>query len=355
MQARIEINLPVLQENADRLLKYLGDFYCVLKCDAYGHGTRKCAEALYRGGHRYFAVFSLDEALEIKSAAPDSEVLILGRTELGLVEKVIANGFAQTVFSSEYANELAPYSKGLRIHVKIDSGMNRCGFKCAPSEIKTAFLNFKGNIEGAYTHFPRADEKNLTPTEASLEAFLEKSGELDALLGKKLIKHSAASACALRLPAARLDRSRIGLALYGYLPENCTLPFSLKSVMSLIAPVISVKTVKKGEGVSYGGAPLEKNSVIATVACGYANGLVCSAGQYLKPNINGFEAKIVGRVCMDRCMLDVTEIFENGRIVKVYDKVRFLDNATAFAAAESTIPYEILTRVGKMNKRNYIK
>ena len=101
MQTCVNIKLPSLQDNAEQLLKYLGDFYCVLKCGAYGHGTRECAEALYDIGHRFFAVFSLDEALEIKNVAPDSEVLILGRTEPKLVETVIKNGFVQTVFSSE--------------------------------------------------------------------------------------------------------------------------------------------------------------------------------------------------------------------------------------------------------------
>jgi alanine racemase len=233
--------------------------------------------------------------------------------------------------------------------------MNRCGFKCAPSEIKEEFSNFRGNIEGTYTHFPRADEKDLTSTEVSFKRFLSDAAELEALLGKRLIKHSAATACALRLPMARLDRSRIGLALYGYLPENCTLPFSIKPVMSLTAPVISLKTVRKGEGVSYGSTPLERDTVIATVACGYANGLVRGAGRYLSPSINGNLVKIIGRVCMDRCMLDVTEIFEGGKGIAIYDGVEFFDNANAFSEAEGTIPYEILTRVGKMNTRNFIK
>lgn len=357
MSAEVAVNLDALQKNAIALRSFLGEYYCVLKCDAYGHGARECADALYRIGQRHFAVFSIDEALEIKSLVRDSEVLILGRSEPGYAEILKENRFIQTVFSSEYAQELVPFSQNMRVHIKIDCGMNRCGFKDNPEKIKKAFSCFKGSIEGVYTHFPCADIPDTSLTECQLKGFLNTAGELEALFGKKLIKHSAASAAAIRFPNARLDRCRLGLALYGVLPDNCKLPFELSPAMSFKADVISVKTVRKGENIGYGcDETLKKDTVIATVACGYANGLSRSAARCLRPKINGYSTTIIGRICMDRCMLDVSELFENGQSVKPYDTVDFFNGVSmldAFSTAEKTIPYEILTRVGKMNKRNF--
>ncbi len=349
--ACVKVSLDRIVRNAVELQKTVGTFYCVLKCDAYGHGAIKCVDALYDTGFRDFAVFSLEEALEIKRRIGDAEILIMGRTPAKYAEVLIKNGFVQTVFSEEYATELVPVSKGLKVHIKLDSGMNRAGFKSDPEQIKNAFSVFKGEIEGAYTHFHSSDCTELTQTERELEDFLKKVSVLDSLLGKKLKKHSAASAAALRIPGARLDASRIGLALYGVCPDNCQGICTLAPAMSFTAPVIDIRYLKKDENIGYGcDVTVKRDTVAATVAAGYASGLARRLSGAFKPMLNGKRVDFLGRICMDRCMLDVTEL--SG--VSPYDTVEFFGDSVSvreLAECEGTIPYEVLTRVGRMCKK----
>jgi len=344
------ISADNLVKNAQALKDTVGDFYCVLKCDAYGHGATRCASALHSAGMKRFAVFSLAEALEIKSFVGDSDILILGRTPSRYASALKENRFIQTVFSEEYASELKPFSNGLRAHIKLDSGMNRSGFKTEPEIIKKAFSGFRGEIEGVYTHFHSADCDSLEGAEKQLVEFTAYATELEAILSKKLTKHAAASAAALRMKRARLDICRIGLALYGCLPDNCEAKRELLPVMTLRAPVISVREVEKGENIGYGcDNTAKKRMTVATVAVGYANGLPRSAMRLFRPAVNGKRVDIAGRICMDRCMLDVTDV--DG--VKPYCEVELFGasvSVTELAEAEGTIPYETLTRVGKMNR-----
>lgn len=354
MNGKISISLDALVSNFKNLRFLLGDFICVLKCDAYGHGAKRCATSLYENGARKFAVFSLDEALEIRENVPSADILILGRTPAAYIDGLKKNRFIQTVFSAEYIKELIPYSDGLRTHIKLDTGMNRVGFKGEPEMIKRAFSGFRGEIEGVYTHFHSADCDDADTVENELADFLRRARELEALYNKSMIKHAAASAAAIRFKQTRLDACRIGLALYGYLPDNCTLPFRLKPVMSFFGRVISVRNVARGENIGYGcDRKAERASVIATVACGYADGLPRIA-EKMNPLVKGHRVPFAGRICMDRCMLDVTELYKKGITLRPYDKVELLGKnlpVTELARAEKTIPYEILTRVGKMNAK----
>ena len=356
--AKVTVNLNALCRNALTLQNTVGDFWCVLKSDAYGHGLKECADALYQSGQRRFAVFSLDEALAIRPIVLRSDILILGRTKSKYADLLVKNKCIQTVFSNEYLGELSPYSKDLRVHIKIDSGMNRTGFKCEAERIHKAFLGFSGQVEGVYTHFPAADSEDKTLTEKQLDRFLNKASELEMFFGKTLLRHSAASAAALRIPKSRLDCARIGLALYGILPENCNGICSLEPSMSLEAPIISVHKVKKGESVGYGCDYIaDSDRIVATVACGYTNGLSRISAATLRPAISGISVPILGRICMDRCMLDVTQLFDIGIILQPYEKAVFIGGkktAVDFAASEKTIPYESLVRIGKLNEKEFV-
>ncbi len=349
-KATVKIAYDKIVRNALTLKKTVGDFYCVLKCDAYGHGAVKCVEALYDAGFGSFAVFSLDEAVEIKQRIGKADILILGRTPARYSEYLVKYGFIQTVFSEEYATELLPFSKDVKVHIELDCGMNRTGFKCEAEKIKKAFFGFRGAIEGVYTHFHAADCADLTQTKTELEVFLNRTAELEESFGKSLVKHSAASASALRLPPARLDKSRIGLALYGVFPENCEKICTLEPAMSFKAPVIDIRYIKKGENVGYGcDITVNRNTVAATLAVGYATGLPRCAYKTFKPLINEKRSAFLGRICMDRCMLDITDI-EN---VKIYDTVEFFGDGVSvceLADCTQTIPYEILTRTGRSLK-----
>lgn len=339
-------DLGALTRNADILKSSLGDLYCVLKCNAYGHGLKQCASALYGAGMRRFAVFSLSEALTIYPLVNGSDILILGRTERNGISAVAEHGFIQTVFSEEYAKELASVGSVPRLHVKIDTGMNRSGLSPDGERIYSSLSGLYKGIEGAYTHFPSADSEDLSDTEERLSVFLNAEKALELLLNKRLTRHSAASAAAARLPKARLDISRTGLLLYGISPcKEAYIP-GLTPVMSLLGRVVGVKRVKAGETVGYGRKFVcKRDSFISTVDGGYANGVFrCLAGRFM-PSIHGRRVPLVA-VCMDRCMLDVTELAEGGICVKAGDEVTFFGKdipVTEAASAAKTISYEILT------------
>ena len=344
----VKVDTAALIHNAQLLKERIGDFYCVLKCNAYGHGAIRCARTLSEIGMRRFAVFSLDEALEIHPHAENAEILILGRTDASALSTVSEKSFVQTVFSEEYARVLSAFDGKLKLHIKVDTGMNRSGFPPDSERIFSALKGRHGEISGVYTHFPCADAFSLSDTEKRLSVFSDTASELEQLLKKSLLKHSAASAAAARLPAARLDLCRIGLMLYGALPSNVEFP-GLRPVMSLFGKITGVRTVKKGETVGYGCAYVcQRDSVIATVDCGYASGVRRQLAGRFTPRLNGFSA-ILAAVCMDRSMLDVTEITEKGASVKVGDTVTsFGDGCTVenMARAAETISYEILTSAG---------
>lgn len=339
-------DMTALAHNAVILKKNMGDLYCVLKCNAYGHGLKRCASALYGAGMRHFAVYSLSEALKIYPLVNGSEILILGRTDARDISCVTERGFIQTIFSEEYARELASFGDIPRSHVKIDTGMHRSGFFPDGEMIYSSLSGLYGGIEGAYTHFPSADSEDISDTEGRLSVFLNTENALEQLLHKRLKRHSAASAAAARLPRARLDISRIGLLLYGISPCKEAYVPGLTPVMSLIGRVIGVKGLKKGETVGYGCRFVcKRETYVATVDGGYANGVFrCLAGHFM-PSVCGHRVPIIA-VCMDRCMLDVTDLTENGIYVKTGDEVTFFgkdDPVTEIADAASTVSYEILT------------
>ena len=401
-------DMDALADNASVLKSALGDFYAVIKCNAYGHGSVNCAKTLYQAGQRHFAVFSLPEALQIRPFIGNSEILILGRTPKEDLKTVSENGLVQTVFSREYVKEILSVTNKIKLHIKIDTGMNRSGF---PTGVHVFFDSKKENSEGGvilplgtnkengclcrqdpenkkyrsagpvaerifsdisplsdnilgiYTHFPCADSPDITDTEKRLSLFLKTSKELDLLLGKRLIKHCAASAAAARLPESRLDLCRIGLMLYGVIPENVSFPFEsykfqtcckpiLKPVMSLYGRIIDVRYLKKGETVGYGCVfTCKRDTVIATVDGGYANGIKRVLRGRFSPLISDKKVPVAA-ICMDRCMLDVTDLFTEGKTVRPGQTVTFFGDGypvNEMARSAGTISYEILTSTGNEN------
>jgi alanine racemase len=233
--------------------------------------------------------------------------------------------------------------------------MNRFGFKTDADKIKDALSSFSGEIEGVYTHFHGADCRDISVTESELDAFLKKSCELEALFNKKLFRHAAASACALRITRSRLDACRIGLALYGIAPENCV-DIGLVPVMTFSAPIVSLKNVKKGENIGYGcDRYAENDMLIAIVSAGYGNGLPRFLYGRFSPELNGYPVPFVGRICMDRCMLNVTEL---RGLVGIGDEINFFGpgrRVNCMSDAEMTVPYETLVRIGMMNKKEFFE
>lgn len=340
------VDQDALRYNARLLRSIVGDFYCVVKCNAYGHGDLSCVKTLISEGFHRYAVANAAEACAVRSLSNDAEILVLGDTDISDIPILIKKGIIQTVFSPEYASALSCLSARPKLHMKLDSSMNRTGFK-APDI--SAISRLSKHITGIYTHFPRADFQDFSETLGAYRNFLTAAKDAEHMLGKRLTRHAPASASALRIPSDMLGDTlcRIGLSLYGYVPSEHVPNPNLKPVMTFVSRVCQVHVAKKGEYVGYGSEYLcESDRIIATVLGGYAHGLFRALSGKYCAKIAGTNVKLAGRPCMDRCMFDITDIIEQGYTVKAGDPVVFFDDtesALSFAKCAETGIYEVLT------------
>ena len=351
------IDLSALKHNYRLLCEKLGGVapICVVKADAYGHGAQAVARTLYGEGCRHFAVSALEEALAVREAVADADILILGGVLPEHVPLLVKHSITTAVFSKDIALALSKEAgrSGLtvRVHIKLDTGMNRLGFATydeaarerSLAEIKEVY-GYEGlEIRGVFSHFATADEPWEQGTAEQAERFsvmLEKMEKAGLPTGTR---HLCNTAGALRYPPYRMDAVRLGLALYGYLPyEDAHLP--LLPVMRLCSSVTHVHTLPKGEHGGYGGAFVaDSQRTVATVSIGYADGFIRAySGAHVTVHTGegDFSAPVVGRICMDQCMLDVT-----GIPVKCGDGVTLFGNDTKslleLAERAGTIPYEV--------------
>lgn len=343
----------------------------VVKADAYGHGVSKVASALKDEGANFFAVSCLAEAEELRALNVDCPILILGYTPCEFAKDLCEKGFIQTVYSKDYAEELSSFAtkNGVKVlaHVKLDTGMGRLGFDISSPDFEKdvySVCNLDGLcVKGVFTHFPSADFDGDEDGEYSakqFESFVNAVNKVEALGFKFETKHCCNSAGSITVKGAHLDAVREGILLYGLYPSKETRHLvSVKPAMSVKTVVSMVKELKKGQSVSYGRTFVaEKDMKIATVCIGYADGYPrsLSKGGYML--INGQKAPIVGRICMDQLMLDVTEIenVKRGSIATVFgeDNGAFLP-VDEIASLCNTINYEIVCLVGKRVPRVYLK
>lgn len=376
MPANVRIDIKALQHNYNLLRKRLGSIFCVLKANAYGHGLEECGPALAEYGASCFAVAEIDEAIALKSRLKERgsnspDILILGHTAPEHAVILAENRFIQTVYSAEYAEELKSFGVRLRTHIKLDTGMNRLGFRTDSeelAEIAKVYKNSKLVPEGIYTHFSCADMTDAISrdfTKEQYRRYISAVSELDSLGISPKLKHVCNTAAAIRYPEMRLDAVRIGLALYGLVP-NVDISFSgLLPVMSFCAPIVSVHRAEVGEAVGYGGSYVcKKRTYIATVSAGYGDGFLRSYAGHACPLLleSGFGAKVIGNVCMDQLMLDITDAVERGCNVKCGSEVELFSAAgsaknsiSALARSVGTISYEIASCVSARAKRIYIR
>ena len=364
-----EIDLSNLEHNYRALRAMLPQgcrFLGVVKADAYGHGAVQVARRLETLGAEYLAVACLDEALELRQAGITTPILILGYTPTERAEALLDNGITQTVYDVEMAralsNAAAAAGKTLKIHVKADTGMSRLGWLCggedqsAAAEAIAQVCALPGlEAEGIYTHFANADgDEDYTMLQFT--RFLDL---LEALKERGItfaIRHCAASAAALKFPCTHLDMVRPGIALYGHYPDPSCEGLDgpgLRPVMTLKTRVASVKTVPAGTPVSYGCTHvLDRETKLAALTIGYADGLPRLCSDKLEVLIGGQRAPIVGRICMDMCMADVTGLdVAPGDEVEVFGEHLPIEDVAALAG---TIQYELLCAVSPRVHRAYL-
>lgn len=365
-----EIDLDAIAYNTRNIKKLIGDkdLIAVVKANCYGHGVIDIIPTLLENGVSRFAVAMISEALEIRDNKITAPVMILGFTPLYLGEELINNNIEQTVYDLDYARELSKIAltlnKKAKIHIAIDTGMGRIGFLPNEKSIDniTEICSLEGiEVIGIFTHFSTSDEKDK---EYSHEQFTKMLSVMDTLKKRGIdipLKHVANSGAIIDLPDTYLDAVRAGIILYGYYPsdEIDKNNLALKPALTLKATITNVKTLEKDMYVSYGRTFKTSNeTIVATIPVGYADGYLRKLAENGKVIIKGEFAPIIGRICMDQFMIDVTNIPD----VKIGDEVILLGeknglkyNADDMAKKLDTINYEVTCMLKSRLPRVYIK
>jgi alanine racemase len=311
----VRVDLDAIRDNVRALRAIAGvPLMAVLKADAYGHGAVRAARAALAGGATALAVATLGEARTLREAGIGAPILALGYTPPWQVAQAARLGVAITVFDPDTARACAAAAEtGLHItvHVEVDTGMARTGLS---SEELGPFLRLLADlpgvrVEGLYTHFADADAADLNAAAAQLRRFCTALEAITSAGLRPPIVHAANSAALLRLPGARFDMVRPGIACYGLAPSpSVPLPPALRPALSFHAEVAQVRDLPPGTPVSYGGTFVTRHaSRIATIPVGYADGLR-RAPAWREVLVRGRRAPVVGRICMDYAMIDVTDI-----------------------------------------------
>ncbi|MBQ7172671.1 MAG: alanine racemase [Clostridia bacterium] len=329
-KTRIEIDSGVLAENYQKLTAKLPGGcvgFSVVKADAYGHTNGICAPALYRAGCRHFAVSSVSEALALRKILHDRKnvtILILGFTPISYAGLLSLENITQCVYSLDYAKALSNAAKGeIRIHLKLNTGMNRLGFDATDpsvldktvSELSEVFSLPHLNVTGMFAHFARADEFTKEGDDFTRLQFDRFQAVDNALKEKGLdvkFRHVSNSAAAIRFPEFSMDGVRFGIVLYGGGDKRLTDLADTKPVMRLWTRISYIHTLHPGEGVGYGSTyTAETERTLATMPIGYADGFIRAyKDSIVTVYTKSGEKKVplVGRICMDQCMADVTGI-----------------------------------------------
>jgi len=371
-RAWAEINLDNIAYNVRQIKRRIGkmtEIMAVVKADAYGHGVIETVPTLLENGVSRLAVSMLDEAIQLRELGIKVPILVLSYTDPVRAEEIIRYNITQTVFSHDLPGALSKAAvkmgKEARIHIKIDTGMTRVGFKPGYEAVKDVvqISSLPGIvIEGLFSHFSSADEDDPGYTMMQYERFESIVNELNRIGIIIPVKHISNSAAILQYPNLDLQMVRPGIILYGLYPSEQLkkTAIDLKPAMELKANVILVKDVEANVPVSYGRTYVTKRkTTIATLPIGYADGysrLLSNRGRVL---INGEYAPVIGNICMDQCMVDVTDIKQS---VKTGDEAVLIGSqggksitADEIANLTNTINYEVVCLIGKRIPRVYIK
>ena len=339
----------------------------VIKADGYGHGAVQIAHKLEDLPYLFgFAVATAEESFELRDAGITKPVLILGYTFKEDYEKLIEYGVTLTVFTDEMLKDIeeaaANTGKNATVHVKLDTGMSRIGIQADEAGIdfvKKVYASKYINLEGLFTHIARADEIDKSKANEQIKLY---NLFIDNLRKQNInipICHVSNSASILEIPDANLDMVRAGITLYGLWPSNEVSKdkIPLYPLLKLVSHVAYVKLLKKGREISYGGTfTTKKDAVIATIPCGYADGIPRGLSNKGYVLIHGKIAPIVGRVCMDQFMVDVTDIDD----VKVLDEVVIIGTqgdktitAEEVGDISGRFNYELVCEISKRVPRVY--
>ena len=374
MRAWAEINLDAIKHNYNEIRKITSPdakIMAIIKADGYGHGFKAIASVLLNNGVDAFGVATTDEAMQIRKAGFTLPVLILGVVLDDEYKKAIENEISLCVANFETATEISEIAKSIgknaKIHIKLDTGMGRIGFVCGDndSDVKEEILKIASlpyiSVEGIFSHFSRADEEDSDYTDFQFEKFSKICSSLKNDGLNIPYCHICNSAGIIQFPKYHLDMVRSGIITYGLYPSDVVDKSKLNLIpaMTVKTKVTNIKEIKHESQISYGGnykaMPGQK---IATIAIGYADGFSRILSNRASVLINGKEAKVVGNICMDQCMIDVTHIDS----IKIGDEVIIFGSdgnntitVESVALLLGTINYEVVCSVGKRIPRAYIQ
>lgn len=367
----LEINMDNLEDNFKSIREIVNGntmIMPVIKANGYGHGSLELAKMYTKIGAERIAVSVLTEAIELRKAGIECPLQVLNYTSNGQMSKILDYDIIQSIYRYKDAEDLSAAAvkkdKTAKIHIKIDSGMNRVGFIVNEDSIEeimkiAALPNIE--IEGIFTHFAKADEFNKEFTKIQYEKFqwivnkLEKKGILIK------VKHISNSAAIIDLKEYNLDMVRPGIMLYGYYPseEVDKQKIKLNPAMTLKARISNIKTLPTNVGISYGHAfTTERVSVIGTIPIGYADGFSRMLSGKAYVSVNGTRVPIVGRICMDQMMIDITDIADVGigdEVVLFGAGDESYPKVEEVAAQLGTINYELICMMGRRIPRVYLK
>ncbi len=350
-----EIDLDAIRHNVRTIKEKTGKkLLVVIKANAYGHGA-KMISRVCKDLADYFAVATIEEAISLREDGITNPILILGYVSPEYFPDLYKYDIEQTVFDYESASLLAKV--GGKAHIAVDTGMGRIGF--VPNEesietVKKIYALDGIKIEGIFTHFSTADEKDKSFAKTQFEAFDNFCKRLEEEGVHIPTKHVANSAAIIDMPSYSLDMVRSGIITYGLKPSFDVGDIDIIPALKLKTHVVNVKTVPEDTPISYGRTYItESERVIATIPVGYADGYPRALSNKGRVMINGHFAPITGRVCMDQFMVDVTDIPD----VKIGDEVSLIDSeipVEEIAALEGTINYEIVCKISERVPRIYI-
>lgn len=347
--AWLEIDLDIIRQNVKELHRISQtEVMAIVKANGYGHGAAEIARASVEAGATWCGVARLEEAIALRRAGLNCHILALGYTSPDRVAEAVNNNICLTIYDQQIGEAYAEQAKDLggilRLHIKVDIGMGRLGIS---PDTALAFIESLSRqphlmIEGIFTHFARADEPQVRTTRDQLDLFNRLIHQLktDGSIAPKYI-HTANSAASLNYPDARYDLIRPGIALYGFQPSPETpVPAGVKPGLTWKTRLTSVRTFPPEHGISYGHIYRTKASErIGSIAIGYADGFRRVDGNQVI--VRGKRVPVVGRVCMDQCMLQLDEVPE----AQIGDEVVLLGGqGSEYISAE-----EIATRWGTFN------
>lgn len=367
----LEINLDNIEHNFNEIKRIVNDktiIMPVIKANAYGHGSVVLAKKYLQIGAARFAVSILDEAIELRRENINVPILMLNYTSPTRYEEVLLYDLIQTIYKYEDAKKLSQKAMGLgktaKIHIKIDTGMGRLGFLPTDESIDEILkISTLPNIsiEGIFTHFAKADEKDKTETIEQFNKFMHMVNQLEQRGLSIELKHVSNSAAIIDISEYNLDLARPGIILYGLYPSDEVNKnrINLRPAMTLKSIISNIKNVPTNTGISYGHKFMTKKpSKIATVPIGYADGYTRLLSNKGKVFVNGQLANVVGNICMDQLMIDVTEIQNvniGDEVVLFGDKEEGYPHVDEIAKSIGTINYEITCMINRRVPRVYIE